>query len=168
MYLQFPLFFAVYILAEALIAIPPFRDWFLESIVLQYSKTMLVLLVCWVLRRVLMETSAPKRVGLLFPREFAGWDMLLTMTYLPLGVVYTFIRMFYSCIQCPCKLRDIDDNMVPFHLDISHLAYEGTINGARLRSEYGTFRVISFIFLGLNKTYSPFFSPPSSIQFYQK
>ena len=84
-----------------------------------------------------MESSAPKRVGILFPREFVFWDAVLTVTYLPLGVIYTFIRMFYSCLQCPCKLRDVDENMVPFHLDISHLSYEGTFNGARLRSEYG-------------------------------
>jgi hypothetical protein len=84
-----------------------------------------------------METSAPKRIGILFAREYPFWDALLTITYLPLGIIYTFIRMGYSCVQCPCKLRDIDENMVPFHLDISHHSYEGTVNGARLRSEYG-------------------------------
>ena len=84
-----------------------------------------------------METSAPKRIGILFAREYHFWDALLTITYLPLGVIYASIRMIYSCVQCPCKLRDIDENMVPFHLDISHHSYEGTLNGARLRSEYG-------------------------------
>ena len=135
-YVQFPLFLMLYIFVSFLIILPDFRVWLVTSLLLQYLPGLLVIISSFLLRRLLMEASAPKRIGILFPREFKWWDLLLTVAYLPLGGFYSVIRMSYSCLSCPCMMGRVEKEMVPLHQDMSYKAYVGTLNGARLRSEY--------------------------------
>merc|ERR1711871_1008238 len=101
-YVQFPLFLTLYIFVALLILLPGFRVWLTTSVLLPYIPGLLVLISSFLLRRLVMETSAPKRIGILFPREYKWWDLILTVAYLPLGGFYSVIRMLYSCLSCPC------------------------------------------------------------------